>query len=137
MTKSFYIILTAIAVFVVLFLMGQWIGRSYSLTKGLLARQVYEAFCHTTEQYDADRTKEFPALFREELNKRELDKLVFRMDTVSLSDPETVLRKDIRYFSDYEQLFNERHTFVYPINDTQGVQAHIINPRAGSIGRLQ
>ena len=136
MTKSFYIILTAVAVFVVLFLMGQWIGRSYSLTKGLLARQVYEAFCHTTEQYDADRTKEFPALFREELNKRELDKLVFRMDTVSLSDPETVLRKDIRYFSDYEQLFNERHTFVYPINDTQGVQAHIINPRAGSIGRL-
>lgn len=106
------------------------------MTKGLLARQVYEAFCHTTEQYDADRTKEFPALFREELNKIELDKLVFRMDTVSLSDPETVLRKDIRYFSDYEQLFNERHTFVYPINDTQGVQAHIINPRAGSIGRL-
>ncbi len=136
MTKSFYIILTAVAVFVVLFLMGQWIGRSYSLTKGLLARQVYEAFCHTTEQYDADKTKEFPALFREELNKRELDKLVFRIDTVSLSDPETVLRKDIRYFSDYEQLFNERHTFVYPINDTQGVQAHIINPRAGSIGRL-
>lgn len=44
MTKSFYIILTAVAVFVVLFLMGQWIGRSYSLTKDLLARQVYEAF---------------------------------------------------------------------------------------------
>lgn len=61
---------------------------------------------------------------------------MFRIDTVSLSDPKTVLRKDIRYFSDYEQLLNERHTFVYPIDDTQGIRAHIINPRAGSIGRL-
>lgn len=59
MTKSFYIILTAVAVFVVLFLMGQWIGRSYSLTKDLLARQVYEAFCHATERYDADQTNVF------------------------------------------------------------------------------
>ena len=101
MTKSFYIILTAVAVFVVLFLMGQWIGRSYSLTKDLLARQVYEAFCHATERYDADQTNVFPALFREELNKKDLNKLMFRIDTVSLSDPKTVLRKDIRYFSDY------------------------------------
>ncbi|WP_456087723.1 sensor histidine kinase [Parabacteroides sp.] len=136
MTKSFYIILTAVAVFIVLFLMGQWIGRSYSLTKDLLARQVYEAFCHATERYDADQTNVFPALFREELNKKDLNKLMFRIDTVSLSDPKTVLRKDIRYFSDYEQLLNERHTFAYPIDDTQGIRAHIINPRAGSIGRL-
>ena len=136
MTKSFYIILTAIAVFVVLFLMGQWIGRSYSLTKDLLARQVYEAFCHATERNDADKAKVFPALFREELNKKNLEKLSFRIDTVSLSDPKTILREDIRYFSDYEQLFNEQHTFAYPINATQGIQAYIINPRAGSIGRL-
>lgn len=136
MTKSFYIILTAIAVLVVLFLMGQWIGRSYSLTKDLLARQVYEAFCHATEQYDADKTTEFPALFREELNEKDLQKLMFRIDTVSLSDPKTVLKKDTRYFSDYEKLFNKRHTFVYPINETQGIQAYIVNPRAGSIGRL-
>lgn len=136
MTKSFYIILTAIAVFVVLFLMGQWIGRSYSLTKDLLARQVFEAFCHATERYDADKANAFPALFREELNKKNLEKLSFRIDTVSLSDPKTVLREDIRYFSDYEQLFNEQHTFAYPIDDAHGIQAYIVNPRAGSIGRL-
>ena len=87
MTKSFYIILTAVAVFVVLFLMGQWIGRSYSLTKDLLALQVYEAFCHATERYDADQTNVFPALFREVLNKKDVNKLMFRIGTVSLSDP--------------------------------------------------
>lgn len=136
MTKSFYIILTGITTFIVLFLMGQWIGRSYSLTKERLIRQIHESFCHTTEQYEADRTKALPALFREELDKRHLDKLIFRMDTVPLNAANTVLRKDIRYFSDYERLFNEQRTFTYPISDTQGVQAHILNPRAGSVGKL-
>lgn len=136
MTKSFYILLTAVAVFIVVFLMGQWIGRSYSLTKEILARQVHEAFCYATEEYEADKTKEISALFREKLNGKELGKLVFRMDTVSLDGPEVVRRKDIRYFSDYDRLFNEQHTFAYPINETQGVQAYIVNPRAGSIGRL-
>lgn len=136
MTKSFYIILTGITTFIVLFLMGQWIGRSYSLTKERLTRQIHESFCHTTEQYEADRTKALPALFREELDKRHLDKLIFRMDTVPLNAVNTVQRKDIRYFSDYERLFNEQRTFTYPISDTQGVQAHILNPRAGSVGKL-
>ena len=58
------------------------------------------------------------------------------MDTVPLNATNTVLRKDIRYFSDYERLFNEQRTFTYPISDTQGVQAHILNPRAGSVGKL-
>ena len=58
------------------------------------------------------------------------------MDTVPLNATNTVLRKDIRYFSDYERLFNEQRTFTYPISDTQGVQAHIFNPRAGSVGKL-
>ena len=58
------------------------------------------------------------------------------MDTVPLNAANTVLRKDIRYFSDYERLFNEQRTFTYPISDTQGVQAHILNPRAGSVGKL-
>lgn len=136
MTKSFYIILTGIATFIVLFLMGQWIGRSYSLTKEQLIRQIHESFCHTTEQYEADRTKVLPALFREELDKRHLNKLIFHMDTVPLNAAHTVLRKDIRYFSDYERLFNEQRTFTYPISNTQGVQAHILNPRAGSVGKL-
>ena len=30
----------------------------------------------------------------------------------------------------------EQRTFTYPISDTQGVQAHILNPRAGSVGKL-
>ena len=72
----------------------------------------------------------------EELDKRHLDKLIFRIDTVSLNDPDIVQREDIRYFSDYKQLFSKQRTFTYPINDTQGVQAYIVNPRAGSIGRL-
>lgn len=58
------------------------------------------------------------------------------MNTVPLNATNTVLRKDIRYFSDYERLFNEQQTFTYPISDTQGVQAHILNPRAGSVGKL-
>ena len=136
MTKSFYIILTGITTFIVLFLMGQWIGRSYSLTEEQLIRQIHESFSHTTEQYEADSTQTFPSLFRKELEKRHLDKLIFRIDTVSLNDPDIVQREDIRYFSDYKQLFSKQRTFTYPINDTQGVQAYIVNPRAGSIGRL-
>lgn len=136
MTKSFYIILTTVAAFVVFFLMGQWIGRSYILTKEQLARQVHEAFCHVTESYEADKTKTLPALFKEELNERHLEKLRFRLDTVLLNDSGVILRSNIRYFQDYERLFNEQHTFTLPINDTQGVQAYILNPRAGSIGRL-
>lgn len=136
MTKSFYIILIGITTLIVLFLMGQWIGRSYSLTKEQLIRQIHESFCHTTEQYEADETKVLSNLFREELDKRHLDKLNFRMDTVLLAAPTTVRREDIRYFSDYEHLFNEQRTFTYPINDTQGVQVRILNPRAGSIGKL-
>ena len=74
MTKSFYIILTAAASLIVLFLMGQWIGRSYSLTKEQLARQIHESFCHATERYQTNKTKNLPTLFREELDKYHLDK---------------------------------------------------------------
>ena len=77
MTKSFYIISSAVTSLIVLFLIGQWIGRSYSLTKEQLARQLHESFCHATEQYETDKTKSLPALFREELDKRHLDKLAF------------------------------------------------------------
>lgn len=87
MTKSFYIISSAVTSLIVLFLIGQWIGRSYSLTKEQLARQLHESFCHATEQYETDKTKSLPALFREELDKRHLDKLAFRIDTVSLGQP--------------------------------------------------
>ena len=136
MTKSFYIISSAVTSLIVLFLIGQWIGRSYSLTKEQLARQLHESFCHATEQYETDKTKSLPALFREELDKRHLDKLAFRIDTISLDSPAAVQRENIRYFTDYNRLFNERHTFVFPVSETQGVQAYIKNPRAGSIGKL-
>ena len=136
MTKSFYIILTAAASLIVLFLMGQWIGRSYSLTKEQLARQIHESFCHATERYQTNKTKNLPTLFREELDKYHLDKLAFRIDTVFLNSPDIVQRESIRYFTDYNDLFNKQHTFVFPINDTQGIRAYIRNPRAGSIGKL-
>ena len=116
--------------------MGQWIGRSYSLTKEQLARQIHESFCHATERYQTNKTKNLPTLFREELDKYHLDKLAFRIDTVFLNSPDIVQRESIRYFTDYNDLFNKQHTFVFPINDTQGIRAYIRNPRAGSIGKL-
>lgn len=136
MAKSYYIIVTAFAAIIALFLTGQWIGRSYTLTKEQLARQIHESFCHATERYEADKTTVLPTLFREELNQRDLDKLIFRIDTVLLDNPDIIQRSDIRYYQDYKRLFDKRLTFVYPINDTQGIQAYIHNPRAGSIGKL-
>lgn len=121
---------------IALFLIGQWIGRSYTLTKEQLARQIHESFCHATERYEADKTTILPNLFREELDERHLDKLLFRMDTVLLDNPDIVRRSDIRYYEDYKSLFNKQHTFAHPINGTQAVQAFILNPRAGSIGKL-
>lgn len=136
MTKSFYIILTSGITIIIFFLMGQWIGRSYVLTKEQLARQIHESFCHATERYEADTTAILSVLFKEELDEQHLDKLWFRMDTVSLADPGVTQRNAIRYHRDYEQLFNEQHTFAFPISETQGVQAYILNPRAGSAGKL-
>lgn len=136
MTKSFYIILTSGITIIIFFLMGQWIGRSYVLTKEQLARQIHESFCHATERYEADTTAILSVLFKGELDEQHLNKLWFRMDTVSLADPGVTQRNAIRYHRDYEQLFNEQHTFVFPISETQGVQAYILNPRAGSAGKL-
>lgn len=136
MTKSFYILLTSAVTILICFLMGQWIGRSYVLTKEQLARQIHESFCHATDRYEADTTAILSILFKEELDEQHLDKLRFRLDTVSLADPGVAPRSDIHYYEDYERLFNEQHTFAHPINDTQGVQAYILNPRAGSAGKL-
>lgn len=136
MTKSSYIILTTVAICIVLFLMGQWIGRSFVLTTEQLSRQIHESFSHATERYEADKTQSLAILFREELNERDLDKLNFHLDTVSLHTPGIVQRTDIRYFSDYYHLFGEKQTFAHPISSEKGLRAQILNPRAGSIGKL-
>ena len=101
MAKTYYIIVKAFPDIIALYKKGQWIGRSYTLTKEQLARQIHESFCHATERYEADKTTVLPTLFREELNQRDLDKLIFRIDTVLLDNPDIIQRSDIRYYQDY------------------------------------
>lgn len=135
MEKSFYMILVAIAGIAVVYLSGEWIGRGYALINERLARQVHEAYGKATERYASDTTLQLTDLFRQELNRNDLERLAFRLDTVSLTDSIT-LRSDIHYATDYDSLLRMRQTFVYPISEKQGVRADILNPRAGSIGKL-
>lgn len=136
MKKSYYILLTVTATAVVLFMMGNWIGRNFQLNKQQVTRNVYEAFCYATDVYEADSTKDLSALFRLELDKVELKSIKFRFDTVSLQSDSVVLRQDLRYFADYQKMLDDRYTFACPINNTQGVRAYILNFRAEFIGKL-
>lgn len=136
MKKSYYILLTVTAAFVVLYMLGTWVGRGFKQNKQQVTRIIHEAFGHTTDVYEADSTKDLSVLFRSELDKAGLDRIRFRMDTVLLQGDSVVLKQDLRYFSDYEKLLDQRRTFVCPINDTQGVYASILNFRAEFIGKL-
>ena len=135
MKKSFYITLTVVSVFVVLYLQGYWMGRSHHLVERQVARQLHESFFQVSEQYKADTTLSVADLFRQELDERELEKLNFRIDTIAITADYQPTDKDI-YFCDYYTLFKEKKTFVFPINSHQGIQAYILNPRAGTIGKL-
>lgn len=86
MEKSFYMILVAIAGIAVVYLSGEWIGRGYALINERLARQVHEAYGKATERYASDTTLQLTDLFRQELNRNDLERLAFRLDTVSLTD---------------------------------------------------
>lgn len=136
MTKSFYIILTMVAAFFVFYLQGHWIGRSYKLLEGQLAQQIHESYFEATQQCQMDTTNNLFAFFKKELQKRDLDKLHFRLDTVSISSGDFQKFDKQIYQTDYYPLFKEQKTFIFPINETQGIQAFITNPRAGSLGKM-
>lgn len=136
MKKSYYILLTITAIMAVLFLMGNWVGRSFGLNKQQVTRNLHEAFCRATEAYEADTAKNLSALFSEELAKADLARIYFEMDTVSLLTGSVVLKQDLHYFSDYRKLIDSNYTFVHPISTTRGVHAHILNIRAAFIGKL-
>lgn len=136
MKKSYYILLTITAIMAVLFLMGNWVGRSFGLNKQQVTRNIHEAYCHATDAYEADSTANLSDLFRKELDKVELKRIRFRMDTVLFNTDSVALKQDLHYFSDYRKLIDNHHTFVCPINATQGVYARILNIRAAFIGKL-
>lgn len=138
MQKSFYILLTVTATFVVLFLLGNWVGRSFGLNKQQVIRSIHESYCRATDAYRGDTTLRLPALFRQELNDAGVERIKFRIDTISLdaATDSIYLREDLPYFSDYRKLIENHYTFVYPISSTQGVHARILNFRAEFIGRL-
>lgn len=136
MKKSYYILLTFVATAAVLFMLGNWMGRSIALNKQQVIRGIHEAYCHATDAYETDSAKNLSSLFRDELSKVKLNRIKFRMDTVSLQGSSVVLKQDLYYFADYQKLIDRHYTFVCPINATQGVRAHILNFRAEFIGKL-
>lgn len=137
MKKSFYILLTVTAGSVVLFMLGNWVGRSFGLNKRNVTRNIHEAYCRATEAYDADRTRDLSALFRNELDKAGVKRIKFRWDPVSLAADSTLaLREHLPYYSDYHKVLDNHYTFVHPIGEGQGVRARILNFRAEFIGRL-
>lgn len=136
MKKSYYILLTVTATAVVLFMMGNWIGRNFKMNKQQVMRNIHEAYCHATDTYEADSTKVLSDLFRSELDEVGLLRIKFRLDTVSLLSDSVALKQDLRYFSDYQKLLDNHYTFACPINNTQGVRARILNFRAEFVGKL-
>lgn len=122
MQKSFYILLTITATFVVLFLLGNWVGRSFGLNKQQVIRSIHESYCRATDAYQEDTTRQLTALFRKELNDAGVERIKFRLDTISLeAATDTVfLKEHLPYFSDYRKLIENHYTFVYPISSTRG-----------------
>ena len=136
MKKSYYILLTITATAAVLYLLGNWVGRSFGLNRQQVIRNIHEAYGRATDAFEAGQTKDLAAFFRNELDEVDLKRIKFRLDTVPLHGDFIVLKQDLRYFSDYRKLLEQHYTFVCPVNDTQGVHAYIQNLRAGFIGKL-
>lgn len=136
MKKSYYIILTVTAAIVVLYMLGNWVGRSFSLNKQQVTLKIHEAYCYATDAYEADSIQVLSNLFRKELDNAGLKRIKFRLDTVPLLNDSVVLKQDIHYFADYQKQLATRYTFVCPINDMQGVRARILNFNAEFIGKL-
>lgn len=136
MKKSYYILLTITATAAVLYLLGNWVGRSFGLNRQQVIRNIHEAYGRATDAFEAGQTKDLAAFFRNELDEVDLKRIKFRLDTVPLYGDSIVLKQDLRYFSDYRKLLEQHYTFVCPVNDAQGVHAYIQNLRAGFIGKL-
>ena len=112
MKKSYYILLTITATAAVLYLLGNWVGRSFGLNRQQVIRNIHEAYGRATDAFEAGQTKDLTAFFRHELDEVNLKQIKFRLDTVSLHSDSIVLKQDLRYFSDYRKLLEQHYTFV-------------------------
>lgn len=103
MKKSYYILLTITATAAVLYLLGNWVGRSFGLNRQQVIRNIHEAYGRATDAFEAGQTKDLAAFFRNELDEVDLKRIKFRLDTVPLYGDSIVLKQDLRYFSDYRK----------------------------------
>ena len=92
--------LTITATAAVLYLLGNWVGRSFGLNRQQVIRNIHEAYGRATDAFEAGQTKDLTAFFRHELDEVNLKQIKFRLDTVSLHSDSIVLKTRIlRYFS--------------------------------------
>ena len=69
MKKSYYILLTITATAAVLYLLGNWVGRSFGLNRQQVIRNIHEAYGRATDAFEARQTKDLAAFFRNELDE--------------------------------------------------------------------
>ena len=98
MKKSYYILLTITATAAVLYLLGNWVGRSFGLNRQQVIRNIHEAYGRATDAFEAGQTKDLAAFFRNELDEVDLKRIKFRLDTVPLHGDSIVLKQDLRFF---------------------------------------
>lgn len=58
MKKSYYILLTITATAAVLYLLGNWVGRSFGLNRQQVIRNIHEAYGRATDAFEAGQTKD-------------------------------------------------------------------------------
>ena len=133
MKKSYYILLTITATAAVLYLLGNWVGRSFGLNRQQVIRNIHEAYGRATDAFEAGQTKDLAAFFRNELDEVDLKRIKFRLDTVPLHGDSIVLKQDLRYFSDYRKLLDpesscrvHRQTALYVLRNDSGFGTSII-----------
>mgnify|MGYP003228329498 CR=1 FL=1 len=84
MKKSYYILFTITATAAVLYLLGNWVGRSFGLNRQQVIRNIHEAYGRAADAFEAGQTKDLATFFRHELDEVNLKRIKFRLDTVSL-----------------------------------------------------
>lgn len=133
MNKSNYILLTLVASVIALFFLGRWTGMSLELRSEQVARHVHEAWCRADDAHATDTTLHLDVLFKEELEVTGLQHLRFRLNSVKI-DSATIFRPALRYYADYAPLVKAGRTYVIPAGDGQGIEAHLLNLRAETLG---
>lgn len=57
MKKSYYILLTITATAAVLYLLGNWVGRSFGLNRQQVIRNIHEAYGRATDALKPDKLR--------------------------------------------------------------------------------